>query len=528
MAWYHKALGLATTADMNKALTLMEDKRPAQPQSWTLDPEDYSYQYNEADIAEPYHPGTFGLDFTTLRAMARVPVISAIIQTRINQVAEFSVPARKPYDVGFKIRMLDHDQEPNRRQRKEMSELTQWVARCGDRRIPGVVNFESFLRMVVRDSLIFDQLCFELIPNKAGGVAGFVPVDASTIRRAKISDAEREGGRRVQTRNAYVQVINHKIIESFTKEEMCFGIRRPRTWTRIQGYGYPELEELVKVVANLIHAEAFNAANFTHGMHISGILAVKSKMNPSLFRAFRREFYAMLSGAHNAKKTPIIQLDPENKEELQQINMSQSNKDMEYGQWMSWLLKISCSVFAMDPAELSFVYGQEGQSHSLNQKSPMDRIIASRERGLRPLLRNVAGWLNDYVISRITDEYVLEFVGFDATAESDKMDMDIKSVKAFRTINEVRAMYDMEPIDSPVADMILDPTYINTAWQMGMEDGGEGEGEDPNPGGEQEEPIDGEEPEEPEEDEFDLEALFGGSGLDFDKALAKAFTIEVP
>jgi hypothetical protein len=518
MAWYHRMLGWAEPEqkqlELSKALPAPMSERPPVPKGWTIDPGDYGFQFNEADIAESFHPGTFGLDYDVLRAMSRVPVISAIIQTRINQVAEFAVPARGPYDVGFRIRLKDRDVEPNKRQKKEIRELTRWMTTCGDRRIPGNVGLEHFLRMTVRDSLIFDQLCFETVATKGGGIAGFVPVDASTIRRAKIKDSEKKRGRRMQSERAYVQVINQKIVENFTSEQMTFGIRRPRTWVKIQGYGYPELEELVRTITNLVNAEQFNAANFTHGMHVAGILAVKSKMNPSLFRAFRREFYAMLSGAHNAKKTPIIQLDPENKEELQSINMSQSNKDMEYGQWMSWLLKISCSIFAMDPAELSFVYGQEGQSHQLNQKSPMDRIIASRERGLRPLMRAVAGWLNESVVSKIDDEYILEFVGFDAKAESEKMDLDIKSVKAFRTINEVRAMYDMEPLESEVGGMILDPTYINTAWQMSMqqEEGGD-EGGYEEPGG--------------EEDDFDLESLFGGGGLDFGKSLRPGRTIKV-
>ena len=498
MAWYHRWLGLEQPAqiesDLSKALPDAPATRPPKPQSWTLDPGDYGYSYNEADVAEAYHPGTFGLDYDTLRSMARVPVISAIIQTRISQVAEFGVPARGPYDIGFRIRLRDRDKEPNKRQKKEIRELTRWMCTCGDQRIPGNVSLEDFLRMVVRDSLVFDQLCFEIVRNKGGGIAGFVPVDASTIRRAKVKDSERKRGRRIQSENAYVQVINQKPVQTFTADELCFGIRRPRTWIKINGYGYPELEELVRVVTNLVNAEQFNAANFTHGMHVAGILAVKSKMNPQLFRAFRREFYAMLSGAHNAKKTPIIQLDPEAKEELQSINMSQSNRDMEYGQWMSWLLKLSCSIYSMDPAELSFVYGQEGQSHQLNQKSPMDRILASKERGLRPLLRSVAGWLNAHVVSQIDDDYVLEFVGFDAQAESEKMDLDIKAVKAFRTVNEIRAMYDLDPLDSPVADMVLDPTYINTAWQMSMQEE-EGE-EQPDMGG---------------EDDFDFDALFGAN-----------------
>lgn len=56
-----------------------------------------SKEINPADIAnigmvnlEPTHRGTWGLTFDILNAMARVPVISSVINTRINQVAEFA------------------------------------------------------------------------------------------------------------------------------------------------------------------------------------------------------------------------------------------------------------------------------------------------------------------------------------------------------------------------------------------------------------------------------------------------------
>ena len=501
MAWYHRFFGKKKQSSglelMAKAGMASASERLPSPKHWEMNPQDFQATYSETEAGHTFHPGTMGLDFPTLRAMARVPVISAIIQTRVNQVAEFAVPCKDPYSIGYRVRLRDTDVEPTKKQKKEMKELSRWLQTCGDQRIPGNTNLEHFLRMVVRDSMIFDQACFEIIKTKGGNVAGFVAVDASTIRRAKATEAEHKRGQRTTTDKLYVQMVGNKKVATFTDDELCFGIRRPRSWIKIQGYGYPELEELVRVITNLVNAESFNAANFTHGMHVAGILAVKSKMNPQLFRAFRREFYAMLSGAHNAKKTPIIQLDPENKEELQNVNMSQSNRDMEYGQWMSWLLKLATSIYGMDPAELNYVYGPEGQSHQLNQKSPMDRILASKERGLRPLIRSVERWLNENLVQRMYPDYCLEFVGFDAKSEDAKLEFDVKTVKSFRTINEVRAMYDMEPLDTPVANMILDPTYINTAWQMSMNDeGAEDEGELP-----------------PDEDEgFDLDSLLSSAG----------------
>jgi len=110
--------------------------------------------------------------------------------------------------------------------------------------------------------------------------------------------------------------------------------------------------------------------------------------------------------------------------------------------------------------------------------------------------------MNESVIQKMYPDYCLEFVGFDAKSEDAKLEFDVKTVKAFRTINEVRAMYDMEPLDTPVADMILDPTYINTAWQMSM-----------NEEGEEEEGMPGEE----EGGGFDIEGLLAGAGYGGDE-----------
>ena len=336
-------------------------KAAPSPSSFDIDPQNYLSAYMHEDTTGSYHSGTNGLDYKTLLMMARQPVLSAIINTRINQVADFSQPQRSPYDLGFKIELKEYKAEPTPEQEKKIAEITKWMSTCGDDRIAFDNTFENFLRKIIRDSLIYDQCCFEIVRTRGGDISGFVAVDASTIRRARPTPKEKKEGRRDPQKAAFVQVMNNKTLATFTQRELCMGIRRPRTNMKVNGYGFPELEELSKVVTYLINAEMYNANNFTHGMHTAGILAVKSKMNPQLFRAFRREFYSMLHGAENSRRTPIIQLDPEAKEEVQSVNLSNSNKDMEYSQWMGWLLRLSCSIFAISPTELggNWQYGNE-------------------------------------------------------------------------------------------------------------------------------------------------------------------------
>ena len=401
-----------------------------------------------------------------------MPLISAILQTRVNQVAEFGRPQADRYSAGFKIRLRDEHAEIKEHHREQIAAVTEWLTNCGDPEIVGFHTFESFLRQIIRDSLTFDQCCFEIVYNDSRPVA-FKAVDASTIRRSAPTESELKQGRRDPSRSAFVQVVENRVVASFDDKEMAWGVRRPRSDLHSNGYGFPELEEAAPTVIDFMRAKAYNSANFTHGLHLSGILAVKSKMSPALFRAFRREFYSMLQGPNGAKKTPILQLDPESKEEIQSVSLSNSNSEMEFNSWLNFMIKEICSLFQMDPSELGYLFGAEGQNSSLNVSGPGDRLTFSKEKGLRPLLRAVESWVNRWIVYPLAPHLELVFIGLDAQTESARLENISKRVKSHLTVNEARAMFDLEPLPSKIADMILDSSYINAANMPDSEEQGD-------------------------------------------------------
>ena len=382
-------------------------------------------------------------DYATLDKLSRHNIASAIVQTRINQVSEFSNPTEENSQdpIGFRIKKRDGSL-PNDEEHAKIKELERFVSDCGYETIDFELTFESFLRQIVRDSLVYDQCNFEIVKNKAGKVVGFVPVDASTIRRAKGSDEYK-----------YVQIRGNKVITEFKQDELCFGVRRPRTSLGVKKYGFPELEELYQTLNHIYNAETYNAANFTNGISAAGIIAVKSKMNPKLFRAFRREFYQMLTGTHNSKKTPLIQLDPDNNEDLKALNLSASNAEMEYSNWINYLIKVTCAIYQMDPAEIGFVFGNESQRSSAVQSDPSTRVLMGKEKGLRPLLRAIQSWINKYVIYQIDPDYTFEFIGMDAVSALDKQRIQ-KGRSLYMTINELRALSGLAEIEG--GDIIAD------------------------------------------------------------------------
>jgi hypothetical protein len=313
-------------------------------------------------------------------------------------------------------------------------------------------------------------------------------------------------------------------VATFDNDQLAFCIRRPRTNIVSRGYGFPELEELVKVVTHLVNAETYNASNFTNGIHANSILAIKSKMNPQLFRAFKREFYANLSGPAQAKRTPIIQLDPESQEEIESVNLGATAEEMGYKDWLGYLTKVACSVYQIDPAELGFVFGTEGQTGALTQQGPGARIQASKDKGLYPLLRSVQNWINRHIIHQVNDKYELRFMGLDADTEKEALASDIQRVSNYMTINEIRAKHGLEEIEG--GDVILNQAYI-TALGMSQQQAQEqqapqGQEDDGDNYGQEEEQEEGNETQDEQEPEQEA-----GAGEEVKKALTKRFTIDI-
>jgi hypothetical protein len=457
---------------LRKSEEMEKGATSGKPKSWVFDPISIGWTHS-GDVPSLTHPGTLGLDYGTLMTVARLPWFGAIIQTRIQQSAEFAQPQPSPYSVGFRVRLRDRRKDAGREDRKESHRIERMLMRAGGKYQPG--GLDCFMRMLVRDSLSYDQGNYEPIFKRGGKPWGFMAVDASTIRRAKPTKAMLDRGQWDPDRIGYVQVVNDKVVNEYGRYDMAWGIRRPRTWLFSSGYGFPELEELLSIVTDLLNAQSFNSANFRTGIHAQSVFVLQAALDDDAFRAFKRSLEAMLHGPRNSKRTPMIQLDPGYgegmaREDLKVLNLSQSNKEMEYAKWMDYLLKIACACYQMDPAELGFVYGNEGQTSALAQQGPADRIWASKERGLRPLLRSIQTWLNDWFVYKVNPDFMMEFVGFDSLSESAKLDNDIKALRSYKKLNEVRVENSLDPIDGWIGELVLDPTYYQAYTMLRQEE----------------------------------------------------------
>jgi intein/homing endonuclease len=228
----------------------------------------------------------------------------------------------------------------------------------------------------------------------------------------------------------------------------------------------------------------------THNSSIKGILTFEGMVPPDQLEAFRRQWYAQVTGVNNAWRTPIMALGKDGKMNWQSLHST--NREMEFGKWLEYCIKTICGVFMIDPIEIGFDISKQGSgqnsgSGGLGSGNQGERLEYSKDKGLRPLLAHIESLLNSYIIWRLDPNFELEFVGLNASTEKDDLDKCIQMVKNFKTINEIRAEHDLKPlpdfekIKNP-GDVVLDSSLISfiqgqqaaAAQQQNPEMGGPG------------------------------------------------------
>lgn len=451
------------------------------PKSWQFDPLTLQYSLG-------YKERRFSLTYDIIKkTIHQLALLNAIVNTRCSQVAAFAQPYRFTKSLGFVIKHKDPDHPTTAAELAFIKELEKFIMACGrEEKNPYSTwerdDFETFLRKITRDSLSFDQMTAEIIPDNYNLPFEFIAVDASSIRIAADNRMplnqnfwEREGftptvpGRFQGMFNQfntgagtkaglsgdvkYVQVLNGAIENVYTAEELAFGVRNPRTDLQTMGYGLSEVEQLISAITAYLYAEQFNIRYFSQGTMAKGIINMKGEAyNPDILESFKREWIAMVSGIGNAHSVPVMQ-----SEGLEYIDLLRTNNEMQFSAWLDHLTKLICSVFMIDPSEIGFDLNGPAQQ-PLFESADEWKIKASRDKGLKPLLKAIAKFINKNIIDRIDDHFYLEFAGLDELSEQEKHEMLLSQIGSYMTLNEARRSLDLP--DLPYGDVPLNPIYV--------------------------------------------------------------------
>ena len=398
------------------------------------------------------------ITYNTLERMFwQLPILGAIRKTRVDQVAGFCQAQRPPHEPGFRIRLREMTRRPTPIEKKRIMELEDLILNTGYAEDPrSRDSFETLTRKLLYDSLTYDQMNMEVVPDSRGVPSAWYAVDASTIRLADTTSLYAN----TSMDDIYaVQVYDNIIINEFTRRDLTFTIRNPRTSIRSYGYGTSEAEMMVSTITYLLWGLQYNGNQFSQGNVSKGLLNIKGSIPERQLRAFRRQWYNMVNGVENAFRTPII-----NAEDVEWINMHASNREMEYGQWLDFLIKVACAIYAIDPIEINFKYGSGGQKSMFDSANKI-KIVESKTKGLAPLLRYLENMLNENIIYCIDPNFAFEFTGLSPMTAKELADLETMKVRTYMTVDEIRALHDLPELPDGLGKVINDPN-----WMQGRRD----------------------------------------------------------
>jgi hypothetical protein len=397
------------------------------------------------------------IPYSTLRRMAQVLAIAAIINTRLNQVARFARRPRYDGDMGFKIALKDRDAKMSEAQRKQAFDLEEFFLRTGA--IPNKKrkdNFDSFLRKVVRDTLTLDVVAWENVPNLKGGLAELWAVDGTTIELVAgapvgedsiipVYEPMTKRGQTDAGNIAYVQKIDGQTIAEYTEDELTFAIRNPRTDIMLVDFGMSELETLIEIITGIMNGVRYNTSYFSDSHMPQGVLEIIGKYKDDHLEAFKRHWKTLTSGAAGKWAVPVMAL--ENGQGFKFTPFKNNNRDMEFNEFLEFLFNIACAVYQIDPNEVGFkswTSKSGGMTQSDNTEVKMEE---SKDKGFVPLMQFLANTFNSQVVDRIDDTFSFEWVGLDEEDEEQKWArIKTKIDTGVVTVAQIRKEEDMEEI----------------------------------------------------------------------------------
>jgi hypothetical protein len=138
---------------------------------------------------------------------------------------------------------------------------------------------------------------------------------------------------------------------------------------------------------------------------------------------------------------------------------------------MTFLVSVICAIWGFSPEELNFESFTSGRA-PLSGSDTAEKLADAKEKGLVPTLMYYEQLFTDYVLSGFDDKYVFRWTGLDEEDRRSKQERQ----KLYLSVNEMRAMDSIDPLDGPLGDAPLNPSlmsvYLQTLQQQGRQDFG--------------------------------------------------------
>lgn len=412
------------------------------------------------------------LPFEVLRRMGDIFVVRAVVNTRVEQVQNFLHFSTDEQKEGYTIRRKRNpfekqSTEHSREDQIKIAYIRKFLEEGGFHdKWESFDTFQDFGRKVVFDSLTLDQLAFEIVRDRSWNLARYRAVDASLIRFLDSIDPKFRDEFEKYRFKGYLpkycmawqgQIMKNPVTHEsviFYPWELGIGIRNKSTNIYKNGYGTSELETLSSVMTWILWGFEYNGNYFSKSSQPKGIINVKNpNISQSSLDEFRQAWQQTMVGIRNSHRTPII-----NGLDLQWLDLSKNtNRDMEFSEWVKFLLVMTCAVYRIDPSELGFQF--KDQTNIFGQAGQKERLQHSKDKGLKPILVFLQEVINYYLVSELDEDFEFVFTGVDAEDEGRQVEIDAKKIQnGMVCLEDIFEKYSGRKFN-PETDTILNQSY---------------------------------------------------------------------
>lgn len=232
---------------------------------------------------------------------------------------------------------------------------------------PLIQSWRGFIGPVIEDIIVLDAGAIEKERTIGGDIAALYPTDGSKVHVSTTWDGDPD-----ETRYWYRSVQNNPDSDvPFKNADMIYMMLNPST-SRVVGLS--PLETLKLAIDAELSGSTYNARQVINAAP-DGIFDLGELARPEHVEKFRsywsaevagRGALAFIGGTKGAKFIPF----------------RQSNRDMQYLEWLTYLVKKIAAVMGMDPMDL-------GLTAEINKATAEVKDQQTEDRGLRPLLSTV-------------------------------------------------------------------------------------------------------------------------------------------
>lgn len=387
------------------------------------------------------------INFNTLRRVVdKVPLIGAIINTRVDQVLPFCQFQLEEGDPGFRIVAVEGE-TPDDSEVRQLAEFIEQTGFLYDEFRED--DFMDYMQMLVRETLTIDQIATEIQVNRRGDPIAFWGLDGATIKRVHDGELFDKGVR-------FVQEIDNRVYAHFSNDNLIFDYKNKRADIRYRGFGYSGVEQAIDIITTLLFGYNYLQDQLVRDRMPKGFISIMGDASREELDSVRNYWYAAMSGAGGRWNIPIL---PSGKDGIgiDFKSLNQSNHDMEYHKLLLFVSGIVSAVFSMDLAEMG-LKSDDSQS-VIHTENAEPRIRQSKNRGLKSILMFSEQHMNK-VLRKVTTKYRFKFTGIESEDLSLKEELYSKQLQSRRTVNEIREEAGDEPIDEDWANVVLNPQAV--------------------------------------------------------------------